>query len=141
MGSRLGDHLAASNKPSALVCKKLADIRSGKPLGACRFKRIDLEDTVRSVVDASRTTSEQLRKPSPNGNRDAEREVSRHSSRRDRKRSRSRDTKRSSSRHAKRNRSRERRRRSGSSQRRMSSHEHRSKERRRPKARDKSRSR
>merc|ERR1711939_1270529 len=33
----LSEHLAASNKPSALVCNKLADIRSGKPLGPCKF--------------------------------------------------------------------------------------------------------
>jgi len=34
---KLSDHLAASNKPSALVCMKLADLREGKPIGACRF--------------------------------------------------------------------------------------------------------
>merc|ERR1712129_185754 len=33
----LSDHLAASNKPSALVCMKLADLREGKPIGPCRF--------------------------------------------------------------------------------------------------------
>jgi len=34
---QLSDHLAASNKPSALVCMKLADLREGKPIGPCRF--------------------------------------------------------------------------------------------------------
>lgn len=33
----LGDHLAASNKPSALVSMKLADLRAGKPIGPCRY--------------------------------------------------------------------------------------------------------
>lgn len=36
---RLSDHLSSSNKPSALVCKMLGDIRSGKTLGPCRFTR------------------------------------------------------------------------------------------------------
>lgn len=33
----LSEHLAASNKPSALVCMKLADLRDGKPIGPCRY--------------------------------------------------------------------------------------------------------
>lgn len=36
---QLSDHLAASNKPSALVCMKLADLRDGKPIGPCRYNR------------------------------------------------------------------------------------------------------
>merc|ERR1712039_28395 len=35
----MSEHLGASNKPSAQACKMLGDIRSGKPLGPCRFKR------------------------------------------------------------------------------------------------------
>eukprot|EP00927_Polykrikos_kofoidii_P031310 TRINITY_DN2694_c0_g1_i3.p1 TRINITY_DN2694_c0_g1~~TRINITY_DN2694_c0_g1_i3.p1 ORF type:complete len:511 (-),score=82.97 TRINITY_DN2694_c0_g1_i3:12-1544(-) len=35
----LSDHLASSNKPSALVCKMLVDIRCGKPLGPCKFSK------------------------------------------------------------------------------------------------------
>lgn len=34
---QLSEHLAMSNKPSALVCMKLADLRDGKPVGACRY--------------------------------------------------------------------------------------------------------
>lgn len=34
---QLSDHLAASNKPSALVCMKLAELREGKPIGPCRY--------------------------------------------------------------------------------------------------------
>lgn len=34
---QLSEHLAASNKPSALVCMKLADLRDGKPIGPCRY--------------------------------------------------------------------------------------------------------
>eukprot|EP00930_Biecheleria_cincta_P049382 TRINITY_DN3459_c0_g1_i2.p1 TRINITY_DN3459_c0_g1~~TRINITY_DN3459_c0_g1_i2.p1 ORF type:complete len:744 (-),score=154.60 TRINITY_DN3459_c0_g1_i2:409-2562(-) len=32
-------HLAASNKPSALVSMKLAELRSGQPIGPCRFRK------------------------------------------------------------------------------------------------------
>eukprot|EP00931_Biecheleriopsis_adriatica_P067087 TRINITY_DN41292_c0_g1_i1.p1 TRINITY_DN41292_c0_g1~~TRINITY_DN41292_c0_g1_i1.p1 ORF type:complete len:217 (-),score=30.79 TRINITY_DN41292_c0_g1_i1:6-656(-) len=31
------EHLAASNKPSALVCKMLNDIRSGRPIEPCQY--------------------------------------------------------------------------------------------------------
>lgn len=34
----LNGHLAASNKPSALVSMKLADLRSGRPIGPCKFR-------------------------------------------------------------------------------------------------------
>jgi hypothetical protein len=34
----LNAHLAASNKPSALVSMKLADLRSGRPIGPCKFR-------------------------------------------------------------------------------------------------------
>lgn len=40
---QLGEHLSASNKPSALVCMKLADLRDGKPIGPCRFNK-EMED-------------------------------------------------------------------------------------------------
>lgn len=33
----LSEHLANSNKPSALVCMKLADLREGKPIGPCKY--------------------------------------------------------------------------------------------------------
>ncbi|CAK0855544.1 unnamed protein product, partial [Prorocentrum cordatum] len=33
----LGQHLAASNKPSALVSMKLGDLRSGRQIGPCKF--------------------------------------------------------------------------------------------------------
>jgi len=36
---QLSEHLAASNKPSALVCMKLADLRDGKPIGPCRYSK------------------------------------------------------------------------------------------------------
>jgi len=36
---QLGEHLSASNKPSALVCMKLADLRDGKPIGPCRYSK------------------------------------------------------------------------------------------------------
>jgi len=36
---QLSDHLSASNKPSALVCMKLADLREGKPIGPCKYNR------------------------------------------------------------------------------------------------------
>lgn len=36
---QLAGHLAASNKPSALVCMKLADLREGKPIGPCKYTR------------------------------------------------------------------------------------------------------
>merc|ERR1712070_787288 len=35
----LSQHLAASNKPSALVSMKLAEMRAGKPIGPCRYQR------------------------------------------------------------------------------------------------------
>eukprot|EP00930_Biecheleria_cincta_P018473 TRINITY_DN14384_c0_g1_i1.p1 TRINITY_DN14384_c0_g1~~TRINITY_DN14384_c0_g1_i1.p1 ORF type:complete len:244 (-),score=44.01 TRINITY_DN14384_c0_g1_i1:4-735(-) len=39
------EHLAASNKPSALVCKMLGDIRSGRAIERCRFtQRRDSHD-------------------------------------------------------------------------------------------------
>lgn len=34
----MSEHLAASNKPSALVSMKLADLRAGRPIGPCRYK-------------------------------------------------------------------------------------------------------
>mmetsp|Transcript_13938 Transcript_13938/g.38051 ORF Transcript_13938/g.38051 Transcript_13938/m.38051 type:complete len:325 (-) Transcript_13938:175-1149(-) len=37
--TELSEHLASSNKPSALVCKMLVDIRCGKPFGPCKFSR------------------------------------------------------------------------------------------------------
>mmetsp|Transcript_44917 Transcript_44917/g.106630 ORF Transcript_44917/g.106630 Transcript_44917/m.106630 type:complete len:272 (+) Transcript_44917:61-876(+) len=37
--SELSEHLAASNKPSALVCMKLAELRTGQPIGPCKFKK------------------------------------------------------------------------------------------------------
>jgi len=33
----LSEHLANSNKPSALVCMKLSELREGKPIGPCRY--------------------------------------------------------------------------------------------------------
>merc|ERR1719491_2589598 len=36
----LGQHLAASNKPSAFVCNRLADLRAGKPIGPCKFQAV-----------------------------------------------------------------------------------------------------
>jgi len=33
----LSDHLASSNKPSALVSMRLADFRAGKPIGPCKY--------------------------------------------------------------------------------------------------------
>lgn len=35
--AELADHLSACKKPSAFVCLKLADLRSGKELGPCKF--------------------------------------------------------------------------------------------------------
>merc|ERR1719183_2949659 len=32
-----GEHLGASNKPSALVSMKLAELRAGKPIGECKY--------------------------------------------------------------------------------------------------------
>eukprot|EP00929_Paragymnodinium_shiwhaense_P008514 TRINITY_DN112478_c0_g1_i1.p1 TRINITY_DN112478_c0_g1~~TRINITY_DN112478_c0_g1_i1.p1 ORF type:complete len:255 (-),score=63.06 TRINITY_DN112478_c0_g1_i1:126-890(-) len=37
--NELSEHLAASNKPSALICMKLADLRDGKPIGPCKFSK------------------------------------------------------------------------------------------------------
>jgi len=33
----LSEHLGASNKPSALVSMKLADLRAGRPIGPCKY--------------------------------------------------------------------------------------------------------
>mmetsp|Transcript_33324 Transcript_33324/g.89206 ORF Transcript_33324/g.89206 Transcript_33324/m.89206 type:complete len:365 (-) Transcript_33324:183-1277(-) len=35
--TELGEHLAVSNKPSALVSMKLADLRAGRPIGPCKY--------------------------------------------------------------------------------------------------------
>lgn len=35
--AELGEHLAASNKPSALVSMKLSDLRAGRPIGPCKY--------------------------------------------------------------------------------------------------------
>eukprot|EP00747_Dinoflagellata_sp_TGD_P165958 gnl/TRDRNA2_/TRDRNA2_188037_c0_seq1.p1 gnl/TRDRNA2_/TRDRNA2_188037_c0~~gnl/TRDRNA2_/TRDRNA2_188037_c0_seq1.p1 ORF type:complete len:157 (+),score=11.60 gnl/TRDRNA2_/TRDRNA2_188037_c0_seq1:2-472(+) len=35
----MSSHLAASNKPSALVCAKLNDLREGKPIGPSRYTK------------------------------------------------------------------------------------------------------
>eukprot|EP00747_Dinoflagellata_sp_TGD_P163967 gnl/TRDRNA2_/TRDRNA2_183259_c0_seq1.p1 gnl/TRDRNA2_/TRDRNA2_183259_c0~~gnl/TRDRNA2_/TRDRNA2_183259_c0_seq1.p1 ORF type:complete len:252 (+),score=34.65 gnl/TRDRNA2_/TRDRNA2_183259_c0_seq1:74-829(+) len=37
--NEFSSHLAASNKPSALVCAKLADLREGKPIGPCKYTK------------------------------------------------------------------------------------------------------
>mmetsp|Transcript_26652 Transcript_26652/g.58564 ORF Transcript_26652/g.58564 Transcript_26652/m.58564 type:complete len:295 (-) Transcript_26652:83-967(-) len=37
--SELSDHLGASNKPSALVSMKLAELRSGQPIGPCKYNK------------------------------------------------------------------------------------------------------
>lgn len=36
----LQQHLLASNKPSASVCNRLADLRAGKPIGPCKFQAV-----------------------------------------------------------------------------------------------------
>merc|ERR1719429_929275 len=35
--TELGEHLAVSNKPSALVSMKLADLRAGRSIGPCKY--------------------------------------------------------------------------------------------------------
>ncbi|CAE8590576.1 unnamed protein product, partial [Polarella glacialis] len=37
--TEMGQHLAASNKPSAFICTKLAELRAGRDLGPCRYSR------------------------------------------------------------------------------------------------------
>lgn len=61
----LAEHLAASNKPSALVCMKLADLREGKPIGPCKFSKAhgeqDEEERHRPLRNRSRSRSRDRR--------------------------------------------------------------------------------
>jgi len=54
---QLSEHLAASNKPSALVCMKLADLRDGKPIGPCRYSKEQVEADAKPRRDRSRRRS------------------------------------------------------------------------------------
>lgn len=93
---RLSDHLAASNKPSALVCMKLADLREGKPIGPCRFngdrprerpaERADEEPKERRAKSRSRDRRAKSRSRSRRRSRDKD-------DKKEQKRSRDRDDK------------------------------------------------
>eukprot|EP00930_Biecheleria_cincta_P100423 TRINITY_DN92066_c0_g1_i1.p1 TRINITY_DN92066_c0_g1~~TRINITY_DN92066_c0_g1_i1.p1 ORF type:complete len:276 (-),score=41.25 TRINITY_DN92066_c0_g1_i1:155-982(-) len=106
----LDEHLAASNKPSALVSMKLAELRSGRTIGPCRYKGggrrqigEDLEDATASRPHGrdSYDSSMYFGEASDGGSCDggggergrrprSDRRSPRHSRERDRRRSRSR---------------------------------------------------
>jgi len=95
---QLSEHLAASNKPSALVCMKLADLREGKPIGPCKYSReAELRDSRRpGDEDASgrarRRSRSRSRRRSRERDRDRDRDRDReHRERRPPSRERSRE--------------------------------------------------
>jgi len=102
----LGQHLASSNKPSASVCNRLADLRAGKPIGPCKFAAAapqlqigQLAPANRIFVQAEQTKSREARAATAEvagdqANESSDRKPrggsgSRSRSRRDRRRSRS----------------------------------------------------
>ncbi|CAE7374151.1 SRSF3 [Symbiodinium pilosum] len=56
----LDEHLSASNKPSALVSMKLSELRSGRPIGPCKYqggKRRDIGDAIDPEIRAGYQSS------------------------------------------------------------------------------------
>lgn len=47
----LDEHLSASNKPSALVSMKLSELRSGRPIGPCKYRGGGRRDIGDALVD------------------------------------------------------------------------------------------
>jgi len=109
----LDEHLAASNKPSALVSMKLAELRSGRTIGPCRYKgggrrqigeELPVEDTIasrahgREAYDSSVYFGEVGDGRGGGGGTDGERGRRPHSDRRSPRPSRERDRRRSRSR-------------------------------------------
>lgn len=101
---QLGEHLAASNKPSALVCMKLADLREGKPIGACKFSGD------RAPGRGDRNSAKGGEKGEQESQQRHHRSRSRSPKEKNRKRSRSRSRKKSRSKSRKKSRSRSRKR-------------------------------
>merc|ERR1719188_1009259 len=54
--SEFSQHLAASNKPSALVSMKLAELRTGQPIGPCKYNPNDRAGSAGSRLQASRSS-------------------------------------------------------------------------------------
>mmetsp|Transcript_28887 Transcript_28887/g.73324 ORF Transcript_28887/g.73324 Transcript_28887/m.73324 type:complete len:256 (-) Transcript_28887:80-847(-) len=102
----LSDHLAASNKPSALVCMKLADLRDGKPIGPCRYVH-GKDDDKRD--DGARGGGEDRRPQDRNRDRESQRDKKQEKTR-SRSRRHSREEDRERDRKGDRDRSKERRR-------------------------------
>jgi len=61
---QLSEHLAASNKPSALVCMKLADLRDGKPIGPCRYSKESQEGDHKAQDGTRQRASDRARRRS-----------------------------------------------------------------------------
>ncbi|CAE7668083.1 RS2Z32 [Symbiodinium necroappetens] len=56
----LDEHLSASNKPSALVSMKLSELRSGRPIGPCKYqggKKRNIGDAIDPEIRASYQSS------------------------------------------------------------------------------------
>lgn len=86
----LSEHLAASNKPSALICMKLADLRAGKAIGKCEFRGTRRKQE--SILPVQRIEgSRRSRSRDRSSRRSRERSQKERSRRRSRTRSRSRD--------------------------------------------------
>jgi len=58
----LSDHLAASNKPSALVSMRLAEMRAGRPIGPCKYGS---RPATGSFADKTCKEGEELKKAAP----------------------------------------------------------------------------
>jgi hypothetical protein len=86
--SELGDHLAASSKPSALVSMKLADLRAGRPIGPCKYQGVRRPGAFEDQHDAQERRREH-RRSRDSRERSHDRVRSRYGAReRDRRRSR-----------------------------------------------------